>query len=117
MLKIPDWLTICIVNIPCGVALGLAFLRSDEERWKLLQTASTRPFGSDSFFMILVVGLVKALFGAALLVVPSGLLLRLLGVAPLQGNFNLIWVVSMLAGLGLGKLIRWVRWKKRTDFA
>jgi hypothetical protein len=66
--------------------------------------------------MILVGGLVKALLGAALLVVPSGLLLRLFGVAPLHGSYNFIWGVSMLAGFGLGNLIRWY-WKTKQDFA
>lgn len=59
----------------------------------------------------------NVILGAALFFGPSIVLLNFFGLIPLRGYDNHVWLFSILIGVGIGKIIRWWRWKKTSEFA
>ena len=112
---IPPWLAVSAINIICGIAFGILFMRSSVEM------AKGKPpfllFGRGSFAAVLASGLINALLGVALLMLPSAFLLRIFNLMPLSGANQTVWIFALLTGVGIGKAIRWWRWKKTHDFA
>ena len=114
---IPTWLAICVINIPCGVAFGLLFLRSSAEIVGNAHAPTFMLFGRGSLPAVVASGFVNAVLGVALFMVPSSFLLWAFDLLPLHGSDEAVWLLSLLSGTGIGKLIRWQRWKKSRDFA
>ena len=107
-------LAVSLIGVPCGIAFGLA-LRSSAEIVR--DGPGFRLFGDRSLLHVIGSALANVVLGAALFFGPSVLILNFLDLIPLRGYDNHVWVVSMLIGAGIGKSIRWWRWKKTGEFA
>ena len=116
---IPKWIAVVLLTAPCSLVFGLLFMPSVPERAALKPIRFLRLsflFGSESVGQLLASGLAGALIGSALLFGPSYLLLALFHLLPVRGDAYVAWWSSLLLGAGLGKLIRWWRWRQRQDF-
>jgi hypothetical protein len=100
-----------IAGIASGFPVGL-LIKSGVER-KLRQIQPWLPFGSSSPARILVGVGVKIVVVAALLFVPSTLLLRALGLVPLYGDGYRAFVFALLGSILLGKLCRYAYWRRK----
>ena len=101
------------VTASCGLPLGL-MLRSAAES----KSGSGEPpiFIVDGVAGFVGTLVTKALGVTVLFWVPSLLLLHLFGHDPRNDQEMRLWLLSNLIGVGVGKWIRWLRWRRTQDF-
>jgi len=103
---------IALVTAICGVPFGL-LLRSGAEA----RRGSPEPtlFVPDGFVGMMAMIFEKAIFGLALFFVPSLGVLWLIDEIPAAGVEMRVWLMANLLGAGLGKWVRWHRWRRTQD--
>ena len=106
-------LLVVLVTVACAVPVGL-LLRSAAET----KSGSPEPrlFVLDGVLGLAATILEKVTVGFALFFGPSLTLLWLLHQIPESTFERRVWWTVNLAGIGIGKLIRWLRWRTTQDF-
>lgn len=106
-------LIMAIITAACGLPLGLR-MRSAAE----IKSGYVEPcvFGLHSALGFTASMIVKLMEVLVLFFVPSLLLLHLLGHEPCNNLDAMGWWLSNYMGVGIGKWIRWLRWRRTQDF-
>jgi hypothetical protein len=101
------------VNLCCGIPFGL-MLRSNAESLK--DGPERNLFGVDTVIGFIASLGVKVMTGVLLGIVPSAVILFLLGLPPRTTDDERFWILSLMVAMAIGKGIRWYRWSRRQDF-
>ena len=112
-----DEVLLALITIACGLPLGL-LIRSASE---------AKSGGRDPYWIslggplgLLVSIVINALLGGILffilLFIPRWVALHILDVSPDSNDTRGMWGLLFLIGAGLGKWIRWLRWRRNQDF-
>lgn len=104
---------IALVTAICGVPFGL-LLRSNTEASR--GSPEPRLFVLDGLLGLLATIVEKTLVVMTLFFVPSLALLWLMQEMPAAGAEMRVWWIANMAGIGLGKWIRWRRWRRKQNF-
>ena len=105
-------LLVSVITAACGLPLGL-LLRSAAESKAGSREATL--FMLDSMLGFVASLVAKMLVVVVLFFVPSLLLLHLFGHEPRSDLDMRMWVFFNLIGVGVGKLIRWLSWRRTQD--
>ena len=104
--------SIGLITFACGVPFGLLLRSVAEAR----HSPEPRLFVIDGVMGLLATIVEKGLIVLTLFFAPSLSLLWLVDSMP-DGPLEMrAWVIANLLGMALGKLIRWLRWRRTQDF-
>lgn len=106
-------LLIVLVTGACAVPVGLLLRSAGETR---SGSPGPRLLVLDGVLGLAATIVEKVIVGLALFFGPSLSLLWLLHEMPESTFERRVWWTVNLAGIGIGKLIRWLRWRTTQDF-
>jgi len=100
------------VTFPCGLIFGLLLRSAAEAKC----SPEPRLFVLDGVAGLIAALIERAVVGLTLIFLPSLTLLWLADSMPRGGFEGRVWWSANLLGIALGKLIRWLRWRRTQDF-
>jgi len=104
---------IALVTAVCGLPFGLLQRSAAESK---RGSPEPRLFVLDGIAGLVATIVEKAIIGLTLIFVPSLALLWLIDQMPHSRIETQIWWAANLLGIALGKLMRWLRWRRTQDF-
>lgn len=106
-------LLVVLITAACAVPVGLLLRSAAETK---LGSPEPRLFVLDGALGLAATVVEKAAVGLTLFFGPSLTLLWLLHQMPESTFERRVWWTVNLAGIGVGKIIRWLRWRRTQDF-